>query len=171
MRIAVLGAGAIGAYVGAALHRAGAQVHPIARGRQLAAVVAGGLECPVEPDLRKDVWLKLMVNIAFNPISALTRSAMAAICRHRDARRLGSHPEISIERRLAGAEVPTLRAIHAVADLLNHSVSAPLAEVASWHTVHTGTPGAGSAFPRSEDGGAPPAPGTPCRAACGGARS
>jgi 2-dehydropantoate 2-reductase len=83
------------------------------------AMIAGGLKCPVEPDLRKDIWLKLMGNIAFNPISALTRATMAGICRHVDTRslvvqmmretldvaaQLGSHPEISIERRLAGAE-------------------------------------------------------------------
>lgn len=84
-----------------------------------AAMIAGGLKCPVEPDLRKDIWLKLMGNIAFNPISALTRSTMAGICRHMDTReivvrmmretldvaaRLGSHPDISVERRMAGAE-------------------------------------------------------------------
>ncbi|MCK2242696.1 MULTISPECIES: 2-dehydropantoate 2-reductase [unclassified Crossiella] len=148
------------------------------------AMIEGGLKCPVEADLRKDIWLKLMGNIAFNPISALTRSTMAAICKHRStrelvvsmmretlevARRLGSHPEISIERRLAGAEragehktstlqdlekgkpleldvilaavvelaaltgaeVPTLKAIHAVADLLNDSVTRLPTAVAS----------------------------------------
>ncbi|MGH3761660.1 2-dehydropantoate 2-reductase [Actinophytocola sp.] len=83
------------------------------------AMIAGGLKCPVEPDLRKDIWLKLMGNIAFNPISALTRATMAGICRHLTTRelviqmmretlevatRLGAHPEISIDRRLAGAE-------------------------------------------------------------------
>jgi 2-dehydropantoate 2-reductase len=83
------------------------------------AMVAGGLKCPVESDLRKDIWLKLMGNIAFNPISALTRATMAGICRHVTTRelvvrmmretldvaaRLGAHPEISIDRRLAGAE-------------------------------------------------------------------
>jgi len=83
------------------------------------AMIAGGLKCPVEADLRKDIWLKLMGNIAFNPISALTRATMAGICGHLSTRelvvrmmretldvaaRLGAHPEISIERRLAGAE-------------------------------------------------------------------
>ena len=38
MRVAVLGAGAIGAYVGAALCRAGVEVHLIARGPQLEAL-------------------------------------------------------------------------------------------------------------------------------------
>jgi 2-dehydropantoate 2-reductase len=139
------------------------------------AMVAGGLKCPVEPDLRADIWIKLMGNIAFNPLSALCRATMAGICRHGGTRalvatmmaetlevaaRLGCHPEISIERRLAGAEragehktstlqdlergrpmeldvlltavveladltgaeVPTLRVIAAVADLLNQQV-------------------------------------------------
>jgi 2-dehydropantoate 2-reductase len=140
------------------------------------AMIEGGLKCPVEADLRRDIWIKLMGNIAFNPISALAKATMAAICRHLGTRelvvrmmqetidvaaRLGSHPEISIERRLAGAErtgehktstlqdlekgkaleldvilkavveladltgaeVPTLRAICAVADLLNQQVT------------------------------------------------
>jgi 2-dehydropantoate 2-reductase len=84
-----------------------------------AAMIDGGLKCPVEPDLRRDIWLKLMGNIAFNPISALTRATMAQICRRPTTRelvvammretlgvaaRLGARPEISIERRLAGAE-------------------------------------------------------------------
>jgi 2-dehydropantoate 2-reductase len=142
------------------------------------AMVAGGLKCPVEAELRNDVWVKLMGNIAFNPISALTRATMAGICRHPGTKTLvrrmmeetlevahgvGVRPNVSVERRLAGAErtgehktstlqdlergrpmeldvlltavveladmvgaeVPTLRAIAAVADLLNQSVSAP----------------------------------------------
>lgn len=83
------------------------------------AMIAGGLKCPVESDLRRDIWLKLMGNIAFNPISALTGATMAQIAQHPGtrqlvidmmnetlavARALGSEPEISIERRLAGAE-------------------------------------------------------------------
>jgi 2-dehydropantoate 2-reductase len=83
------------------------------------AMVAGGLKCPVEQDVRDEIWVKLMGNVAFNPLSALTRSTMAQICRHDNARRLvatmmaetleiaeavGAHPQISIEKRLAGAE-------------------------------------------------------------------
>lgn len=83
------------------------------------AMVEGGLKCPVEADLRNDIWIKLMGNIAFNPLSVLTRATMIEMCRHRDTRelvttmmretldvagRLGCRPEISIERRLAGAE-------------------------------------------------------------------
>jgi 2-dehydropantoate 2-reductase len=140
------------------------------------AMVAGGLKCPVEPDLRSDIWVKLMGNIAFNPISALTRATMAGICRHEGTRKLvttmmretidvaervGSHVDVSIERRIAGAErtgehktstlqdlergkpmeldvllaavveladltgaqIPTLRAIAAVSDLLNEQIA------------------------------------------------
>src|ERR1700691_3288770 len=41
-----------------------------------AAMIAGGLKCPVETDLRSDIWLKLMGNVAFNPISVLTGATM-----------------------------------------------------------------------------------------------
>jgi 2-dehydropantoate 2-reductase len=83
------------------------------------AMVAGGLKCPIEADIRDDIWIKLIGNVAFNPISALTRATMVEICRHAGtrelvvslmeetlevARRLGSKPSITIERRLAGAE-------------------------------------------------------------------
>ncbi len=83
------------------------------------AMVAGGLKCPVETDLRPEIWIKLMGNVAFNPISALTRATLAGMCRHRDVRELvmtmmretldvaaglGCHPDIEIERRMAGAE-------------------------------------------------------------------
>jgi 2-dehydropantoate 2-reductase len=83
------------------------------------AMVAGGLKCPVVTDLRSDIWLKLMGNVAFNPISALTRATMVEICQNPHTRqivtqlmeetldiaaRVGSKPDISIEKRLRGAE-------------------------------------------------------------------
>ncbi|MEV5608607.1 2-dehydropantoate 2-reductase [Streptomyces sp. NPDC052225] len=83
------------------------------------AMIAGGLKCPVEENLRDDIWIKLMGNAAFNPISALTRATMVDICRHPLTRtmvarvmeeildiaaRVGSTPDISIEKRLRGAE-------------------------------------------------------------------
>ncbi|MHB1568581.1 MAG: 2-dehydropantoate 2-reductase [Solirubrobacteraceae bacterium] len=83
------------------------------------AMIAGGLKCPVEPDIRNDVWIKLLGNVAFNPLSALTRATMVQIATHPGtrslvravmtetlevARALGREPSVSIERRLAGAE-------------------------------------------------------------------
>jgi 2-dehydropantoate 2-reductase len=83
------------------------------------AMIAGGLKCPVETEVRDEIWVKLMGNVAFNPLSALTRSTIATMCRHEPTRRLvaammeetleiahalGANPRVSIERRLAGAE-------------------------------------------------------------------
>jgi len=82
------------------------------------AMVAGGLKCPVEKNLRSDIWLKLLGNVAFNPISVLTRATMGEIAAHPGTRELvlammretaevaaslGSPPKISIERRFEGA--------------------------------------------------------------------
>ncbi len=81
-------------------------------------MVAGGLKCPVVPDLRSDIWLKLLGNVAFNPVSVLTRATMGSIAEHPGTRelvlsmmretfaiaaRLGSPPKISVERRFEGA--------------------------------------------------------------------
>jgi 2-dehydropantoate 2-reductase len=83
------------------------------------AMIAGGLKCPIEEDVRDEIWVKLMGNVAFNPLSALTRATMEEICKHPDTRTLvstmmsetleiaesvGAHPQISIEKRLRGAE-------------------------------------------------------------------
>jgi 2-dehydropantoate 2-reductase len=82
-------------------------------------MIAGGLKAPVEADLRSDIWIKLMGNVAFNPLSALTRATMVEICQHPLTRqlviqlmeetldiaaRVGCTPDISIEKRLRGAE-------------------------------------------------------------------
>jgi 2-dehydropantoate 2-reductase len=48
--------------------------------RIAAAFVAGGLKAPVEADIRADIWLKLLGNAAFNPISALTRATLVEMC-------------------------------------------------------------------------------------------
>jgi 2-dehydropantoate 2-reductase len=82
------------------------------------AMIAGGLKCPVETDLRPQVWLKLMGNVAFNPISVLAAATMGEIAAHPGTRQLvlgmmhetaeiaaslGSPPKISVERRFEGA--------------------------------------------------------------------
>jgi 2-dehydropantoate 2-reductase len=83
-----------------------------------AAFAAGGLRAPVEPRLRDQIWLKLVGNVAFNPITALTGATMAelgAVPETLDlvramfaesaavAARLGVTFPISLERRLEGA--------------------------------------------------------------------
>jgi 2-dehydropantoate 2-reductase len=49
----------------------------------------GGLKCPVETDLREQIWLKLLGNVAFNPVSALT-----------GATALGVRIPVTVEHRL-----------------------------------------------------------------------
>ncbi|MFZ1124177.1 MAG: 2-dehydropantoate 2-reductase [Candidatus Baltobacteraceae bacterium] len=47
------------------------------RVRRIAAdLAAGGLKAPVDDDIRRDIWLKLLGNASFNPISALTRATL-----------------------------------------------------------------------------------------------
>ena len=82
------------------------------------AMTAGGLKCPVVRDLRADIWLKLLGNVAFNPVSVLARATMGEIAAHPGTRRLvlammheaaeiadrlGSPPKVSVERRFEGA--------------------------------------------------------------------
>ena len=43
------------------------------------AFVAGGLKCPVEERLRDQIWLKLIGNVAFNSVSALTRATLGEL--------------------------------------------------------------------------------------------
>jgi 2-dehydropantoate 2-reductase len=83
------------------------------------AFTSGGLKAPVEPDLRDEIWVKLLGNAVFNPLSVLTRATLAAMCRHPGTRALaregmqeclaianalGARPEIDVERRIDGAE-------------------------------------------------------------------
>jgi len=83
------------------------------------AMIAGGLKCPIEERLRDDIWVKLMGNVAFNPLSILTRATLADMCGHEEtralvakimaesleiARAVGAGPSVSIEKRLSGAE-------------------------------------------------------------------
>jgi 2-dehydropantoate 2-reductase len=99
------------------------------------AMIAGGLKCPVETTaLRNEVWVKLMGNASFNPLSALTRATIASMCRYQPTRRLietmmyetlavaravGAEPHVSVERRLVGGEkvgehrTSTLQDLHA----------------------------------------------------------
>ena len=82
------------------------------------ALNAGGLKARVVRDLREEIWVKLMGNATFNPLSALTGATMAQLCGFPAtralagammeellalARALGCEPRVSIERRLEGA--------------------------------------------------------------------
>jgi 2-dehydropantoate 2-reductase len=79
-----------------------------------------GFKAPITA-IRPQIWLKLIGNVAFNPVSALTRATLAEICQYSRSRSLvrqlmeeavavadalGDSPPamISIERRIAAAE-------------------------------------------------------------------
>lgn len=79
---------------------------------------AGGLKAPIVENIRVDVWTKLLGNVCFNPLSALTRSTLSELASDATvaptvrammhetlavAGRLGVKIEVSIERRIDGA--------------------------------------------------------------------
>ena len=90
------------------------------RARRISESFTGaGLKSPVLDDIRAEIWLKLWGNLTFNPISALTRSTLAEICRFPPTRalaaammteaqavaeKLGIRFRVPLERRIAGAE-------------------------------------------------------------------
>src|SRR5947199_1189646 len=81
--------------------------------------IKAGLRCPIRTDIRHDMWVKLMGNVAYNPISALTRATLLEIVQDPEpralatavmteaeavAKELGIEMGVSIEQRLDGAE-------------------------------------------------------------------
>ncbi len=81
-------------------------------------LIAAGLRCPVTTKFRQEIWVKLLGNISFNPISALTGGTLVRIAQHPEASnlvrdimkeagavagRLGIELPISIDQRIAGA--------------------------------------------------------------------
>jgi len=83
------------------------------------AFIKAGLRSPIRTDIRHDMWVKLMGNVAFNPISALTRATLVDIVQFPETRelasaimaevdsvaqKLGIEMGISIQQRLDGAE-------------------------------------------------------------------
>ena len=90
------------------------------RCRRLAdTLTKSGLRCPIRSRIRDELWAKLLGNLAFNPISALTRATLSEIATHPEARAvaraameeadavatgLGVKIPVTIDRRIDGAE-------------------------------------------------------------------
>lgn len=83
------------------------------------ALIQAGLRCPVTARIRHEIWVKILGNVAFNPISALTRATLVRMVRDPEvsslvrnimeeveavAAKLGLELPVSIEQRMAGAE-------------------------------------------------------------------
>lgn len=95
----------------------GARTERVARLAQ--ALNAAGLKAPVRTRIRNEIWVKLWGNLAFNPISALTRATIEEIIAEpltralvvammteaqQVAEALGVEFGITIEQRIKGAE-------------------------------------------------------------------
>jgi len=90
------------------------------RVRQIAeALIASGLRCPVTTRIRHEIWVKVLGNASFNPVSALTRATLAQMVRDPGvasvirnimqeveavSQKLGMELPVSIDQRMAGAE-------------------------------------------------------------------
>jgi 2-dehydropantoate 2-reductase len=90
------------------------------RCRQIAeALIASGLRCPVTTRLRQEIWVKVLGNASFNPVSALTRATLVQMVRDPGvcsvirnimeeveavSNKLGMELPVSIDQRIAGAE-------------------------------------------------------------------
>jgi 2-dehydropantoate 2-reductase len=81
-------------------------------------LIRAGLKAPVQQDIRAELWLKLLGNAVFNPISALTRATLGDIAEspltaqvvrsameevRSVAQALGVEIPVSIDRRIRGA--------------------------------------------------------------------
>ncbi len=90
------------------------------RSRRIAeALIASGLRCPVTTRIRHEIWVKVLGNASFNPVSALTRATLVQMVRdpgvcsvirsimqevEEVSRKLGMELPVSIDQRIAGAE-------------------------------------------------------------------
>ena len=81
-------------------------------------LVSAGLKAPVQTRIRQELWVKLMGNAVFNPMSVLTRSSLGAMAESPElsrvvraameevgtvAERLGIEMPITIDQRIRGA--------------------------------------------------------------------
>jgi len=87
--------------------------------RQIAEMlIASGLRAPITTRIRNEIWVKLLGNLAFNPVSALTRATLGQMTRDPDvsdvvrqimceasavASKLGLELPVTIDQRIAGA--------------------------------------------------------------------
>jgi 2-dehydropantoate 2-reductase len=83
------------------------------------ALIASGLRCPITTRIRHEIWVKVLGNASFNPVSALTRSTLVQMVRDPGvcsvirnimqevaavSGKLGLELPVSIDQRIAGAE-------------------------------------------------------------------
>ncbi|MDE3153475.1 MAG: 2-dehydropantoate 2-reductase [Acidobacteriota bacterium] len=87
-------------------------------GRVAGLFEAAGLRCEITGEIRREIWAKLLGNVAFNPLSVITGATVGELVGHPDgsrvvraimgeveavARRLDLAPAVSIDERMARA--------------------------------------------------------------------
>ena len=89
------------------------------RARKIAeALIASGLRCPITTHIRREIWVKILGNVVFNPVSALSGATLAQMTGHPEVsaivrevmreteavgKKLGFELPITIDQRIAGA--------------------------------------------------------------------
>ena len=83
------------------------------------SLIASGFRCPITTRIRQEIWVKVLGNASFNPVSALTRATLVQIARDPGtssvirsimqeveavSHKLGMELPVSIDQRMAGAE-------------------------------------------------------------------
>jgi 2-dehydropantoate 2-reductase len=122
------------------------------------ALRGAGFKAPVIADIRSEIWTKLWGNLAFNPISALTRATLAQICANEDTRllaanmmreaqavaeKLGVRFRIALEKRLQGAsevgehKTSMLQDLEAGRAMEVDALVAAVAEIGRWTNTPT----------------------------------
>ena len=81
-------------------------------------LIKAGIKAPVSKDIRSDIWLKLIGNSSFNPLSVITQNTLKEICENNDTKiiienmmneailigkELNIPMKLSIEKRIEGA--------------------------------------------------------------------
>jgi 2-dehydropantoate 2-reductase len=82
------------------------------------ALIGAGFKAPITTRIREEIWVKILGNLSFNPISALTGATLAGMVRDPDvadlvknimmeatavAAKIGIEMPVTIERRMEGA--------------------------------------------------------------------
>ena len=81
--------------------------------------IKSGLKAPVSKNIRSDIWLKLIGNSSFNPLSVITQNTLKEMCENEDTRDIIKHMmneailigkklniniKLTVEKRIEGAK-------------------------------------------------------------------
>lgn len=92
-----------------------------------AALINAGLQCPIAADIRCDIWVKLLGNVALNPLSVLARATLEQICLEPETRAVARAmmEEVASVARTLGVDVSGWidRRLNGAAKVVGHKTS------------------------------------------------